>query len=503
MLYLPESVAGGVGLLDYDRDGNLDVYFVQGGRIGGSREDIPGNALYRNLGGGRFVDVTEQAGVGDIGYGMGCACADFDSDGWTDIYVTNVGSNVLYRNNRDGTFADVSRSAGVDDPAFGASAAFFDYDRDGDLDLFVVNYVVWSMESELFCDTPTDQPGYCIPTHYEAPAPDTLYRNNGDATFTNVSTVSGISESFGNGLGVVPADLNDDGWLDLCVANDVSPNGLWINRHDGTFHDVAMEQGIAYNEEGLVEAGMGIDAQDVEGDLDLDVFMTHFGAETNTLYINETGFFEDRTNQAGLAGSRPFTGFGTALADLNNDGALDIYVANGRVGIVQSTYYTQDDPFAEPNLLFEGLLNGTFKEVMPRGGTTKLLVHASRGAAFGDYDNDGDIDIFVVNRDAPAYVLENRVGSENHWIAFKVTDHPGRTAMGARVKISVGVREQIRDVRVAYSYCSSNDPRVYFGLGTSSRVDDVSITWPDGSVQTFGPFAADQIVDLTRGNGAD
>ena len=498
MLYFPEIMAGGVCLIDYDRDGYLDVYFVQGGRIVGPRDNVPGNRLYRNDGRGSFIDVTAETGVGDRGYGMGCACGDFDNDGWTDLYVTNVGANVLYRNNGDGTFVDVSRAAGVDDDGFGASAAFVDYDRDGDLDLFMSNYVVWSAETDIRCGTPTDGLGYCGPRHYDAPAPDKLYRNNGDGTFSDVSESSGISSAFGNGLGVVPGDFNGDGWPDLAVANDLTPNQLWINQGNGTFRDVALESGVAFNGYGLAEAGMGIDAQDIDGDLDLDLFMTHFALETNTLYRNVNDFFEDDTLRAGLAASRPFTGFGTALADLNNDGALDIYVVNGRVGNVTGTYHRKEDPFAEPNQLFEGLVNGTFREVMPRGGTAVLLVHTSRGAAFGDFDNDGDIDIFVVNRDAPAYLLENRVGSANHWIAFHVINRFGATALGARVQITVDGADRFREVHLAYSYCASNDPRVYFGLGAAERVDDVVITWPDGARETVGWFAADQIVELRR-----
>jgi len=498
MLYFPEIMVGGLCLLDFDRDGKLDVYFVQGGRVVGPRAGLPGDQLYRNLGGGRFEDVTSTARVGDPGYGMGCTCGDFDNDGWTDIYVLNVGPNVLYRNNGDGTFADVTQAAGVGDPSFSSSAAFFDFDRDGDQDLFVVNYVVWSPATEILCGTLTDLPGYCGPQHYNAPAKDILYRNNGDGMFTDISAPSGIVDTIGNGLGVVPADLNNDGWMDLCVANDLSPNQLWLNQGNGTFRDAAVTMSIAYNGEGHAEAGMGIDAQDVDDDLDLDVVMTKFTGETTTLHVNERGYFEDRSLQAGFAVSRPFTGFGTALADFNNDGVLDLYVANGKVGIVQGAYYSQEDPFAEPNLVYQGLGGRKFKEVTPRGGTAELLVHTSRGAAFGDYDDDGDVDVFVVNKDARPYVLENLVGGKNHWIAFHVLHSNGVIALGARVKITVAGVQRIRDVRVAYSYCASNDPRVHFGLGQASKVDDVTVYWPDGAVQTFGSHAADQIVELRR-----
>ncbi len=494
-LYMPEIMTGGVGLLDYDRDGYLDAYFVQGGRLVGSRENLPGNRLYRNLGRGRFEDATAAAGVGDVGYGMGCACGDFDNDGWADIYVTNVGRNVLYHNNRDGTFSDVTASAGVGDPSFSSSAAFVDYDHDGDLDLLVVNYVRWSPDREVACNGPNGRPDYCTPNVYQAPARDTLYRNNGDGTFTDASAASGISAMFGNGLGVVCGDLNGDGLVDISVANDLLANQLWINQGDGTFRDEALQRGAAYSGDGLAEAGMGIDAGDIDADGDLDLFMTHFDAQTNTIYLNEGGFFVDQTSRLGLTASLPFTGFGTSLVDLNNDGQLDIYVANGRV-VVGHGEYVSSDPYAEPNQLFEGLRDGTFREVLPRGGTAELLVHSSRGAAFGDYDNDGDIDIFVANRDGPAYVLRNRTGRGNHWVAFRVTNRHGSDAIGARVEIVLGGRKRIRDVRTGYSYCSSNDPRVYFGLGTQARVENVRVTWVNRQVQTFGSFGADQIVEL-------
>lgn len=496
-LYMPESMVAGVGLIDYDRDGHLDVYFIQGGSLRNLTPDTPGNQLYRNRGDGSFVDVTASANVGDTGYGVGCACGDYDNDGWTDIYVTNTGPNVLYKNNRDGTFTDVTDTAGVGDPGFNSSAAFVDYDRDGDLDLYVVDYVSWSPDSEVVCTAWNGEPDYCTPNAYKAPGEDTLYRNNGDGTFTNVSEAAGISAIFGNGLGVVCADLNADGWIDIAVANDLRANQLWMNRGDGTFFDEGLERGAAYSGDGMAESGMGIDAQDVDNDGDLDLFMTHFGGQTNTFYLNEDGFFADRTTRVGLGSSLPFTGFGTALIDLDNDGWLDIYVANGRVVYGRGEWY-EKDPYAEPNQLFEGLGGGTFREVMPLGGTDELLIHSSRGAAFGDYDNDGDIDIFVANRDGPAYVLRNRAAEGNHWIIFRVINHFGSDAIGGRVEIEVAGERRIRDVRAAYSYCASNDPRVHFGLGESTRVDGVKVTWTDGKVQEFGAFEADQIIELTQ-----
>ncbi len=515
-LYMPESMVAGVGVLDYDRDGYLDVYFIQGGSLRNRTRNTPGNQLFRNRGDGTFVDVTAEADVGDTGYGVGCTCGDYDNNGWTDIYITNTGPNVLYRNNGDGTFTDVTDAAGVGDPGFNSSAAFVDYDHDDDLDLYVVDYVSWSPESEVVCKAWNGEPDYCTPNAYKAPGQDTLYRNNGDGTFTDVSEAAGVSAIFGNGLGVVCGDLNNDGWIDIAVANDLRANQLWMNRGDGTFFDEGLERGAAYSGDGMAESGMGIDAQDIDHDGDLDLFMTHFGGQTNTFYLNEDGFFVDRTTRFGLGSSLPFTGFGTALIDLNNDGCLDIYVANGRVIYGRGEWY-EKDPYAEPNQLFEGLDDGTFREIMPLGGTDDLLVHSSRGAAFGDYDNDGDIDIFVANRDGPGYVLRNRSGERssspaqgNHWIMFRVLNRFGSDAIGARVEIETSGDQSrcmsgrhMRDVRAAYSYCASNDPRVHFGLGESTGVDNVKVTWTNGKVQDFGAFEADQIVGLTQATSSD
>lgn len=501
--YLPEIMVGGVCLLDYDKDGLLDVYFVQGGRVVGALPDTPGNQLYRNRGDGTFVDVTAETGTGDVGYGMGCTCADYNNDGWPDLYVTNYGSNVLYRHNGSRTapgFVEVSVAAGVAGRAYSASSAFFDYDRDGDLDLFVVNYVRWSPETEQECRDPGGRLDYCPPRVYGASAKDTLYRNNGNGTFTDVTREAGIDSAYGNGLGIVCADLTGDGWVDCVVANDATPNQLWVNRGDGTFEDQALETGAAYNGLGMAEAGMGIEAQDVDNDGDLDLYMSHFEDETNTLYVNDDGFFLDRTARFGLTATLPFTGFGTALIDFNHDGRLDNYVANGRV-LFGRTQYDADDPYAQPNVLFEGRPDGTFAEVKPAGGTAERLVHSSRGAAFGDYDNDGDMDIFVVNRDGPAYVLKNVASKAGHWIMFQVLNEHGSDALGARVTIEMNGQRRIRDVRPAYSYCSSNDPRVHFGLGAATGVGGVHILWPDGSEERFGSFDADQLITLHRGGG--
>ncbi len=499
--YFPEIMSGGVGLLDYDGDGYLDIYFVQGGDLEPSTPNRPRNRMYRNRGDGTFEDVTAATGTGDTGYGMGCACGDYDGDGDVDIYVTNVGPNVLYRNNGDGTFTDVTEVAGVGDPSWGTSAAFTDYDGDGHPDLFVVNYIQWFPERERTCWLRLGQRDYCGPNRYKAPAPDTLYHNMGDGTFEDVSESTGLRQAYGNGLGVAPGDFNADGLMDFYVANDQMPNQLSINAGDGRFIEDALMSGCALNQSGAAEAGMGVMAADVDNDGDLDLFMSHLREESNTLYLNDKGLFDDATAMMGLgAPSMPYTGFGLGFADFNHDGDLDLFIANGRVRLAEPAY-RQDRPYAEPNQLFRGLGHGHFAEVLPRGGTSRPLVEASRGAGFGDLDNDGDIDIVIVNRGAEAHLLRNLVGSEGNWVMFRVLNRHGGDALGAAVRIRVANSVQWRHVQVAYSYCSSNDARVHFGLGRYGNVEEVLVRWPGDRKEQFGPFSAGQVYELREGRG--
>ena len=496
--WFPEIMGGGAGWLDYDGDGDLDLYLVQGGQIGASGADVPGNRLYRNRGNGTFEDVTESAGVGDRGYGMGCTCGDYDGDGDVDLYVTNVGPNVLYRNNGDGTFTDVTSDAGVGDPGWGASSAFMDYDADGDLDLFVVNYLIWSVDRDLECGTPRD---YCSPTAYDASAPDTLYRNEGNGTFVDVSESAGLRTAFGNGLGVACGDFNLDGHVDVYVANDKTANQLWINTGDGRFRDEALIAGCAANMHGAAEAGMGVAAVDVENDGDLDLFMTHLRDESNTMYLNQGGVFEDATPMTGLsASSIPFTGFGMGFADFDHDGWLDLYVANGRVGSYKPLW-SPTDPYGEPNQLFRGLAAGRFEEVMPRGGVVDEPIGAGRAAAFGDYDNDGDIDVLVVNSGSKARLFRNTAGGRGNWIMFRLIDERRRDSHGAIVRIEADGTVQQRLVDPAYSYCAGNDPRAHFGLGDASAVDEVTVRWPSGRLESFGPLPAGSVHELREGAG--
>ncbi|MDA1275478.1 MAG: CRTAC1 family protein [Verrucomicrobia bacterium] len=499
---MPEMMGGGVGLLDYDGDGFQDIFCVQGGSLEQNSKDQPGNRLYRNLRGERFEDVTEKAGVRGSAFGMGSACADFDADGDIDIYVTNVGTNALFRNNGDGTFSDVTQEAGVGDPGWGTSAAFLDYDHDGNLDLFVANYIHWSKDRELRCNARGGQRDYCSPLNYKAPAIDALFRNRGDGTFENVTKLTGIDRASGNGLGVACADFDNDGWPDIYVANDAMPNHLWINQRDGRFKEEAMIRGCAVNYLGVSEAGMGVVAVDLQQNGLKDLFVTHLAGEANRLYINTEGYFMDTVRPGGPgAPSWPLTGFGIGFADFDLDGKLDLYVANGRVKYGQSQL-NPNDPYAEPNNLLKGLGNGEFEEIEPSGGTTEALIATSRGLALGDIDNDGDIDICIINRDAPVHLLRNRASSsESNWIIMRLLDRNGVDAIGATVKIEAGGLVQWRSVNPNQGYCSSNDPRVHFGLGATKRVDKAVVKWPDNSEQELGPFEPGRIYTVRQGSG--
>jgi hypothetical protein len=497
--WFPEVAGSGLAFFDYDGDGDLDLYCVQAGELDPDAVEHPGNRLYANDGTGHFSDGTHVAGVGDTGYGMGCAVADYDADGDLDLYVTNVGPNVLYRNDGDGTFTDVTREAGVGDAAWGTSCAFLDYDQDGDLDLFVVNYIHWSVEHELECRSDYGTQEYCSPNNYSAPARDVLYRNEG-GVFTDVSTAVGLGAAFGNGLGIVWGDVDGDGRVDVYVANDGMANQLWRGKPDGTFEDAAMLAGCAVNGNGAEEAGMGAALFDVDGDGDLDLFCTHLRQETNTIYLNERGVFKDATSRAGI-GNASFgsTGFGVAFCDLDHDGVLDLFVSNGRVNDFQPHL----DParvLAEPDQLFRGLGAGRFEEI-PRAGLAQTLQTVGRGAAFGDIDGDGDIDVAELDNDGPLRLFVNVAEKRGRWALLDVREADGRHALGATLVARAGAGAQHRQVQSAYSYCSSNDPRVHLGLGAAESIDEVVVSWRDGARETFGPLAADRAHVLRRGAG--
>ena len=492
---MPEIMGGGAGFIDVDRDGYLDIYLVD--------SDGP-NRLYHNTGDATFVDVTDAAGVGHTGYGMGCAAGDYDNDGDEDLYVTNLGSNVLYRNNGNGTFTDVTHTAGVGGRSWSTSAAFLDYDADGDLDLFVTNYVDWSDTAAFTgkqCFAPSGTRDYCSPQAYGAPTVDTLYRNNGDGTFQDVTSEAGIQAKAGTGLGVVCADLDGDGRIDIYVANDQMPSFAWINTGDGRFVESAVRMSCAVDELGRSQAGMGVDAADIDSDGDLDLWKVHLHRESHVLYLNEGTYFDDVTSRWDLAApTRRRTGFGTALFDYDLDGLLDTFVANGRVQIV-GDMNTAKDVYAEPNQLLRQVAPGKFEDVSAIAGLA--LVENSRAAAFGDYDNDGDIDILVVNRDGPARLLRNDSPRQGHFCTLSILDRHGRHAIGAKVRCTIGGSTRMLHVRSAYSYCATNDPRLHLGLGEFERVDRVEIEWPDqpgGPPESFGPFQADRFVVIQQGN---
>ena len=494
---LPEIMGGGAGFVDIDGDGYLDVYLV---------DSAGPNRLYRNTGDGSFTEVTLAAGVGDTGYGMGCAAGDYDNDGDLDLYVTNLGANVLYRNNGDGTFSDVTALAGVGDPSWSTSAAFLDYDADGDLDLFVTNYVDWS-DTPAFtlkqCFASNGARDYCSPQAYGAPSVDTLYRNDGDGSFTDVSAEAGILAKAGTGLGVVCTDLDGDGAIDIYVANDQMPSFAWINSGNGRFTESAVRLSCAVDELGKSQAGMGVDAADIDGDGDADLWKVHLHRESHVLYINEGTYFDDATSGWGLAApTRRATGFGTALFDYDLDGLLDAFVANGRVQIVANTM-PGDDPYAEPNQLLRQVAPGRFEDVTAAAGDALKLIGTSRAAAFGDYDNDGDVDILVVNRDGPARLLRNDAPRRGGACTLRILDRHGRDAFGATVRCTFGRTTRTLEVRSAYSYCAANDPRLHIGLGNAARLDRVEVRWPDDTgqpVETFGPFEAGGLVVIQQGN---
>ncbi|MDH3626693.1 MAG: CRTAC1 family protein [Acidobacteriota bacterium] len=497
----PEIIGGGAALFDMDGDGDLDAYLVQSGNLIDPGAQGGVNRLFENDGAGHFRDVTEGSGADDDGYGMGVAAGDYDDDGDVDLYVTNYGPNVLLRNEGGGRFADVTVAAGVGHRGWGTSAAFVDYDADGDLDLFFTNYVNWSLTDERDCYNTAWQLDYCLPTNYKSPATDVLYRNDGVGRFTDVTVESNLNTSFGNGLGVVCADYDGDGAIDIFVANDAMLNQLWLNRQDGTFVDESLLRGCALDEHGMTKSGMGVAAEDYDDDGDPDLIVVNLETQTDSFFLNEDGFFRDHTGEVGLgATSRVHTRFGIGLVDFDNDGFLDLYHANGRV--TKTAEPLTGDPYAEPNMLFAGADNGRFEPVSPQGGTLETLVATSRAAAFGDVDGDGGLDVVVVNRDAAAYLLINVVPNRGHWIRFRVLGPSGRDAIGSTVQVVFDGRTKTRGVRSAYSYNSASESVAHFGLGDATRVDQVTVLWPDGTREIFGELEADQSVTLRRGAGS-
>lgn len=521
--YFVEPLGSGAALFDYDNDGDLDVYLGQGHMLGAGKSladaitaPPPGerlrDRLYRNdlvihkdgrrsL---RFTEVTEASGLDARGYAMGAAVGDYDSDGWPDLYITNFGPDQLWRNNGDGTFADMTKKAGLSRPGWSVSGAFLDYDRDGHLDLYVGHYVKFSLRDNVKCFAPSTGRDYCSPHNYDA-LPDRLYRNRGDGSFEEVSAKSRIEREFGPALGVIVADFNGDGWVDIYTANDMQPNQLWINQKNGTFINDALLAGVAVNMEGAAEASMGVDAADFDGDGDEDLFMTHLQGETNTIYVNNgEGWFEDRSLATGLgAPSKAFTSFGTGWFDYDNNGWLDLFVANGEVRVVPLLARAGDTyPLHQTNQLFANLGGSKYKDITAAAGEVFELSEVSRGAAFGDVDNDGDTDILVTNNNGRARLLINHVGNRSHWLGLRVLDDLGRDAIGARVAVYMPkTRTLWRRVRTDGSYACANDPRLLVGMGKSSDIEAVRVFWPNGDVEQWQGLSVDRYTILQKGKG--
>jgi enediyne biosynthesis protein E4 len=521
-LYFPEMTGPGGALFDFDNDGDLDVYLVQGCMLGPGktledatfppRDPNPRDRLYRNdltidnrgnrtL---RFVDVTDKSGLKVTGYGMGAASGDFNNDGWMDLYITNYGPNCMLYNNGDGTFSDVTAKTGTGDGLWGTSACVFDYDRDGWLDLYVTNYVHFDIKTNRKCYARNSRRDYCGPASFP-PQKDRLYHNRGDGTFEDVTDKVLQDYKEGPGLGVIILDANRDGWLDFYVANDGQPNQLWINNRGKSFSEDALMSGTALNLDGSAEASMGVDSGDFDGDGDEDLFMTHLMGETNTLYVNDgKGLFEDRTIVMGLsAASFPFTSFGTKWTDYDNDGWLDLFVVNGAVLHIESLVRKGDPyPLHQPNQVFRSEGGKRYVDVSRQAGKDIALSEVSRGAAFGDIDNDGDVDIVVFNNNGHVRLLQNNVGHKKKWLGLRLIDpQTKRDLLGAFVALKrKGHPTLWRRVRTDGSYCSGNDPRILFGLDDGETVASLEIFWPDGTGETWQKPVPMRYTTLKKGS---
>jgi hypothetical protein len=499
--YLIETMGSGCGWIDYDQNGLLDLYLVNGCRPGRSSP----SALYRNNGDGTFTDVTQRAGAGAEGlFGMGVAVGDYDNDGFPDLFVLGYGRCILYRNNGDGTFTDVTARAGVANLGrWASSAAWFDYDNDGRLDLVVANYLDWTPETNYYCGS--RGPGmrsYCHPNDYHGQAP-TLYHNNGDGTFTDFSRPSGLAAKPSNGLGIVTFDYDDDGWQDIFIANDAQPNSLFHNNRDGTFTEVGYEAGVAVSEDGATESGMGTDAADASGNGCMDLMVMHLDQQLARFYRNlGHGAFEDATFSSKL-GYDTFhaSEFGAKFLDYDNDGRRDIFMAAGHV-LDNIERYHPDVRFAERKLMFRNAGGGVFVNVSDQLGPDFQTPTVGRGAAVGDYDNDGDLDILVSNNGGPPQLLRNDGGNANHWLQILlIGTRSNRDGVGARVKLTAGDLTLFDQRKGGMSYQSAQDPRLHFGLGSRTMVDALEIRWPSGMVTRLTGVACDRMVAVKEGVG--
>jgi len=500
--YIVETVTGGVALFDYDGDGDEDIYFLNGAPLRGTRSGAPAtNVLYRNDGDWRFTDVTLDAGVGDTGFGLGLAVADYDNDGHLDLYVNNYGPNVLYHNNGDGTFLDVTHAAGVSDGnKVGAGACFLDVDRDGDLDIYSANYVKFTYETHV-ARTLDGIPEYSGPKDYPA-EPDTLFRNNGDGTFTDISDQSGIRADAGTGMGTVCADYDDDGDTDIFVLNDVAGNFFFENDGTGKFEELALMAGVAYNLHGHELGSMGVECGDYDNDGHLDFFMTSYAGQLPVLYRNlGDGFFEDVTLVSGAgAGTLPYVNWGAGMVDFDNDGDRDIFVANGHL---QDNIELRDDTTAylAPNTVLENTGRGKFVDVSKISGSGLEPRCSSRGAGFDDLDNDGDIDVVVLNSRREPTIIKNDTQGAGHWLRIRLVGvDTNRDGIGARVKVTVGNLVQIAEVHSGRGYQSHYGLRLHFGLKGYRRVDRLEVYWLGGGKDLVTDVATDQTMTIVQAN---
>jgi enediyne biosynthesis protein E4 len=501
--FMPETMAGGSMFFDYNNDGWPDIFFVNGGSFTDKQKAANArHRLYRNNKDGTFTDVTPNSGIGVSGYGMGACSADYDNDGWPDLYITSVGGNKLYHNNGNGAFTDVTEKAGVGARLWSASCAFGDIDNDGDVDLYVTNYVDFSVNNNKYCVLSGDTRVYCHPNVYNG-VPDILYRNNGDGTFTDVSRAAGIYRPDGKGLGVVFGDYDGDGWIDIYVANDSTPNFLFHNKGKGVFEEVGLRAGVAVGSDGQPLAGMGTDMGDIDGDGLLDIFVTNLDRQTHNLYRNlGKGLFADVTFESGVGeATLPFVGFGAVFFDYDNDTDLDLAIANGDV-IDNVSLFRDSTSYEQRNLLLQNDGMGKFRDVGPRSGPGFALKKPSRALSAGDIDNDGDLDLLIGNVGQTPDLLRNDGGNNSNSLTIRtIGTKSNRDGIGARLKLTVAGKVLIREVKAGSSYLAQNDMRVHFGLGKAPRVERLEIRWPSGASDVLEGVEANQIVTVTEGQG--
>lgn len=516
-MYFVEMMGGGGAMFDYDNDGDLDLYMVQGHSLDPAgpspNPSIQEDRLYRNdlestpSGSPNlsFTDVTEATGLHGTGYGMGAAVGDYNNDGWLDLYVLNWGDNQLWRNNGDGTFTDVTKESGTNDPGWSSGASFLDFDLDGWFDLMIVNYVDYSLADDHPCFSSTSgQQGYCHPSSYRS-VPDRLLRNKGDGTFEDITLEARIATAYGPALGVTVADFNADGWPDIYVANDGHENQLWMNQEGQSFKNHAVISGTAVSALGAREGSMGVVAADFDSDGDEDLFITHLTGETNTLYMNYgPALFQDVTRVLGLGmNSLPYTGFGSVAIDYDNDGWLDLFVANGHIGVIEEQAQSGDPfPLKQTNQLFRNIGKGKFTMISSKADAVFQLAEVSRGTSVGDVDNDGDQDLLLFNNHGPARLLRNEVGHRQKWLGLRLVGADHRDAFGTRVALVRSSDTTLwRRVHVDGSYCSAHDPRLLFGLGDSEEYQVIRVYWPGGAVEEWTELKIDRYHTLIQGTG--